>query len=88
MMISNNYVLVARHEEEKKEGFQAVEVQDNFVYKGKVLQVSEAPVFMGNRQVGPGDVILFAKYSPDTHLLDLEGDEVKFVSVKDILAVL
>ena len=88
MQISNNYILVEKVEEKPKDGFTTVDVQDNFVYQGKVIQIPEAPIFMGNKQVGVGDTILFAKYSPDTHEIDLEGKKVKFVAVSDILAVL
>lgn len=84
MQISNKYIVVEKLEEEVKEGFKTVDVQDNFVYKGRVTNVGEAPVFMGNKQVGLGDIVLFAKYSPDTH--EVEGK--KFVAVTDILAVL
>lgn len=88
MEISNNYVLVSKLEEKKEEGFQTVEVQDDFIYKGKVEKLPEAPVYMGNKAVTVGDVILFAKYSPDTHELEIEGVKKKFVSTRDILAVL
>ena len=88
MQISNKYIVVEKLEEEAKEGFKTVDVQDNYVYKGKVTHIPEAPVYMGNKQVIQGDTVLFAKYSPDTHEIDLEGKKVKFVSVSDILAVL
>lgn len=84
MQISNKYIVVEKLEEEAKEGFKTVEVQDNYVYKGKVTYLPEQPVFMGNQQVGIGSVVLFAKYSPDTH----EVEKMKFVAVSDILAVL
>ena len=88
MQISNKYIVVEKLQEEAKEGFKTVEVQDDYVYKGKVTHIPEAPVFMGNKQVTQGDTVLFTKYSPDTHEIDLEGKKVKFVSVSDILAVL
>jgi len=88
MQISNNYIVVTKLEEEAKEGFKAVEVQDNYVYKGKVTHIPEAPVYMGNKPVTVGDVVLFAKYSPDTHEIDVDGKKVKFVATNDILAVL
>jgi co-chaperonin GroES (HSP10) len=86
MQISNNYIAVERIEEEEKEGFQAVKVQDSSTYTGKVIHIPEAPVFLGNTPVVPGDTILFAKYSPDTHDIEHEGKKMKFVSVRDILA--
>lgn len=88
MQISNKYIVVEKIEEEAKEGFKTVEVQDSYVYKGKVTQVPETPVFMENRQVSNGDTVLFAKYSPDTHEIDLDGKKVKFVAINDLLAVL
>jgi len=88
MQVSNNYILVIKVPEETKEGFKTVDVQDNYVYMGKVKLIPEAPVFMGNKQVAPGDIVYFAKYSPDTHEIDLDGERVKFVAVSDILAVL
>lgn len=88
MQISNNYIVVEKLEEEIQEGFKTVEVQDNYVYKGKVTNLPEAPVHMGNSLVTLGDIVLFAKYSPDTHEIDLEGKKVKFVATSDLLAVL
>lgn len=86
MQVSNNYVAVEALEKPKAEGFAKVEVQDDFVYQGKVALVPEAPVYMGNTRIAPGDTILFAKYSPDTHEIEHEGRKLKFVSTKDILA--
>lgn len=88
MNISNNYILVEKLEEDVKEGFKTVDVQDDYVYKGKVIQVPVAPVYMGNDPLTVGNTVLFAKYSPDTHEIDLDGKKVKFVSTNDILAVL
>lgn len=88
MQISNLYVVVEKLEEEVKDGFKTVEVQDNFVSKGKITHLPEIPVHMTNRQVTLGDVVLFAKYSPDTHGIDIEGKKVKFVAITDLLAVL
>lgn len=88
MEISNKYVVVEKLGEESKEGFKAVEVQDSFVYKGRIIHVPEAPVYMGNERVGVGSTVMFAKYSPDTHEVDIDGKKLKFVAVNDILAVL
>lgn len=88
MKISINYIVVEKIVEEKKEGFQAVEVQDSFVYKGKVVNLPDPPVYIGNEQIKIGDVIMFAKYSPDTFEMEVEGQKVKFVNVSDILAIL
>ena len=78
------YIIVEKLEEKKGEGVQMVEVQDCFTYKGRVKQVPEIPVCVSNHQVTPGDIVIFAKYSPDTH--EIEKD--KFVKVEDILAVI
>lgn len=88
MQISNKYILVEKLEEEAKDGFKTVEVQDNFVYKGKITGLPEIPVYMGNTPVQIGQIVLFAKYSPDTHEIDLDGKKVKFVAISDLLAVL
>lgn len=89
MKISVNYVVVEKHEEPQAEGFQAVEIQDSFVYKGKIvdLPVSQ-PLFVGDDRLAKGDVIMFAKYSPDTVEIEHEGRKLKFVKVSDILAIL
>lgn len=88
MNISNNYIVVEKIEEPKNNGFQIVKVQDSSTFKGKIKFVPEIPVFLGNQRIVIGDVILFAKYSPNTH--DIEDDELKlkFVKTEDVLAVL
>ncbi len=86
MHISTKYIIVEKLEEEAKEGFQTVQVQDNFVYKGKVIQVPEQPAFIDNHQLESGDVVLFAKYSPDTHEIEHEDKKIKFIRVEDVLA--
>lgn len=86
MKVSNNYIAVEKIEEPATEGFQKVEVQDSFTYKGRVVEIPEAPVYMGNDRLVPGDCILFAKYSPDTHEIEEGGKKIKFVSTRDILA--
>jgi len=89
MNISNTRIVVERIEEEDKtEGFEIVNVQDAFIYKAKVVYLPEAPIFMGNEPVKVGDTILFAKYSPDTHEIELDGKKLKFIKVEDVLAVI
>lgn len=87
MIVSDNYVVVKKLEEEKKEGFVTADVVDNFLYKGVVENIPEAPVYMGNDKLQVGDVIMFAKYSPDTHEIELEDVRYKFIHKNDILAV-
>jgi len=86
MQVSNNYVVVEKIEPEVKEGFQTVDVIDESTFKGRVTHLPEAPVYLGNLPVQVGDAILFAKYSPDTHEIEVEGKKLKFVSTRDILA--
>lgn len=85
MKILGNRVLVSRIDEPKSEGFQTVEVQDSFVYKGKVEQLG-TEFSLGLDMTGM--TILFAKYSPDTQEIEHEGKKMKVVVVADILAVL
>lgn len=84
MSISSKYIVVSKVEEEVKEGFKVVEVQDDFVYKGKVDELPSVPVFLSDKQLAIGDVVMFAKYSPDTH----EIGKQKFVAIADLLKVL
>lgn len=89
MEISVNYCLVKKIEEPKSEGFQAVEIQDSFVYKGRIVKLpTSQPAFLGDRRLAEGDVVVFAKYSPDTIEIEFEGEKQKFVKLTDLLAVL
>lgn len=88
MQISNKYIAIEKVVEEEKEGFQAVQVQDSSTFKGRVIMIPECPVFMGNKQVAPGDIIYYAKNSPDTHEIEHDGKKIKFVAVADLLSVL
>ena len=89
MKISINYVVVEKFEEPVSEGFQAVEIQDSFVYKGKIVKLPETqPMYLGDDHLALGDVIIFAKYSPDTVEIEIEGKKLKFVKLTDVLAKL
>lgn len=88
MNIASDRVAVMKIEAEKKEGYQTVDVQNNSTYKGKIVLLPEAPMYVDNRQLVIGDVVLFAKYSPDTHDIEDKGNELKFVSTRDLLAVI
>lgn len=94
MYILGNRVLVSPVEKEKVEGFQTVQVQDSFVYMGKVEKLGQDVLNEDkhfNEELPPiriGDTIIFAKYSPDTHEIEHEGKKFKSVKVEDILAVL
>lgn len=95
MQILGDRVLVSRLEEEKKEGFQTVEIQDSFLYKGKVEQIGDAFVqelqWVGTQLAAPmlreGVIVYFAKYSPHTQEIDVEGKKMKVIRLEDIIAV-
>lgn len=96
MQIIGARVLVSKVEEEQTEGFKTVEVQDSFVYKGKVEQIgipalptwSEDAESVVYPSLTVGSVVIFAKYSPDTQELTHEGKTYKVVALEDILAVI
>lgn len=101
MKILGSRILVSKVEEEKKDGFQAVEVQDSFVNKGKIEQIGvpnmpDSSIAMtvpsnagvNHRLYNVGDIVLFAKYSPDTQEIEHEGQKLKVVKVEDVIAVL
>lgn len=89
LKILGNRVLVSKIEEEEKEGFQTVDVQDSFIYKGRVEQLGgeSGTVWTGTSIEEPslkeGCIVYFAKYSP--HTQDIEG--MKVVRLEDIIAV-
>lgn len=85
MKILGNRLLVKRCEEEVKEGFKTVDVQDNFVYKGVVVQTCLEAFKL---EINDGSIIIFTKYSPDTHEVDVKGEKMKIVELSDVLAVL
>lgn len=88
MQISYKYVVVEKYTEPKQDGFQVVEVTDNFVYKGQITHIPTAPAYVSDTQLKINDIILFAKYSPDTVEVDIKDKKVKFVRIEDILAIL
>ena len=85
MKLLNDRVLVSKVEEEKTGGFETVQVQDNFVGKGRIEQTSWPEKDLPYKI---GDIVLFAKYSPDTHEMKHEGVTYKIIAMSDILAVL
>lgn len=86
--INRKYTLIKKIQEPKQEGFATVDIQDSSIYKGEVHTIPETPVFVDNHQVLVGDIVQFAKYSPDTHEVDIDGVKMKMVKVEDILMVL
>ena len=97
MIILGDRILVSKIKEEKKEGeFQAVEVQDSFLYKGKVEQIGEKTRLMTFSETGTtiedypvkeGAIVLFAKYSPHTQMISVEGEHMKVIRAEDVIAV-
>ncbi len=99
MRILGNRVLVSPIEKEVQEGFQTVEVQDSFVYKGKVEQIGDER-YVYNTMLSSGStmsqedslvigaIIIFAKYSPDTQEIEHEGKKYKAVRIEDIMLTL
>ena len=92
MQILGQRLLVSRVEEEVKEGFQTVDVVDSFIYKGKIEQIGGDEIYpsstISQGRFNVGDIVLFAKYSPDTQEIDHDGKKMKIVSIDDILAIL
>lgn len=88
MSLSNKYILVSSVEEKPQEGFHAVKVEDSSIYKGIVKDVPDQPVFLSNHQLVKGDTVIFAKYSPNTHRIERDGEELKYIAVEDLLEVL
>jgi len=92
MKILGHRLLVSKVEEEKQEGFQAVAIQDNFIYMGKVEQIGDYGDFFNGTSIqkapiSEGSIVLFAKYSPDTQEIDHEGKKMKIINIDDVLAV-
>lgn len=85
MKILGNRVLVARIPKEKKEGFEQVDVQDDFIYRGKVVGLGQDNPNAPFPSIG--DTVLFAKYSPDTHEVKIGDETFKSVALADILVI-
>ena len=98
MKILGNRLLVSKVEEPEVEGFKTVDTQDSFIFKGKVEQLgSGIPNLCLNKTDGSlteylspqiDEIVLFAKYSPDTQEIDHEGKKMKIISVDDVLSIL
>lgn len=83
MKILGNRVLVKREPVVEAGGFEQVKAMDQFISRGVVYKVGVDAI-----NIDEGSVIVFAKFSPDTHTIELEGEEYKAVAVSDIIAVL
>lgn len=96
MFINSNYVLLKKVSEPVAEGFQAVEVQDDFIVKGEIIKLPDEPKYLDSHVLSVGEHVLFMKYSPDTIEVELphdigttpKGEKVKFVRAVDLLAVI
>ncbi len=82
--ISSYYIVVEKVIEPPAEGYQTVAVQDSSIYKGRIVELPDSPIYISNHKLELGDVVIFAKYSPDTH----EIEDKKFVRAEDLLKVL
>ncbi len=95
MKILGNRILIKRIKEEQKEGFNAVKVQDSFLYKGEVVLVGDGAIHSQTllstpvtNNINISDTVLFAKNLPYTESVDVDGEIMKIVRIEDILAVL
>jgi len=99
MIILGDRLLVSKVEKEEKEGFQTVEVQDSFLYKGRIEAIGDGcetatPIWNGTNltEIKPsfviGDIVLFAKYSPHTQTIPVGESDMKIIRMDDVLAVL
>lgn len=96
MRILGNRILITKLEEEKKEGFQTVDTQDSFLYKGKIEMVGDIHFASSDGRGAErikealviGETVIFTKYSPDTQTIPYNGGEAKIISIDDVLAVL
>lgn len=85
MKILGNRVLVSQVIPPSSDtGFKTVEVQNDFIYKGKVEQVN----FIHISGLKVGDVVLFARNSPDTQDVEEDGKKLKVINFDDIISIL
>ena len=83
--LSNKYIVVEKFVPPKKEGeFEVAQVMGDEVYKGIIVELPEIPVYLGNRQLVIGDLVIFAPHSPDTFTIEKQ----KFVRSEDLLKCL
>jgi len=86
--LNSNYVLVKKIEKPKEDGFTTVEVQDDFVYKGEIVQLPSQTMYVDNTVLVDGMRVFFGKYAPDSHEVKLDGVEYRCVHIKNILGIL
>lgn len=83
MKLLGNRVLVKREPKAETTGFAEVKAIDDFTCRGIVHGVGDEVELA----VSPGDIVLFAKFSPDTFTVDFDGEDMKSVLVSDIIAI-
>jgi len=85
MNILGDRVLLERVEKDTSGGFAEVKAIDDFTSNGRIVQVGED---VEHIRLIEGAEVIFAKFSPDTHTVSIEGKEMKTVAVSDIIAIL
>ena len=87
--ILGNRILLSKVEVPETDGFKAVEIQDDFVFKGKVEQIGiELDEVVKTLGLNLGDTVMFRKYSPDTEDVEIEGKKMKVVDLEDVIAII
>lgn len=81
--LNNKYIVVERFIKPSEGEFETVQAIGDEVYRGKVVELPEIPIFLDNYQLKLGDVVIFAPHSPDTFLVE----DKRFVKVEDLLKV-
>lgn len=74
----NGYVLVKKVQENNTDGLQFAQALESFIYEGEVVQSSHF-------EVSEGDVIYFLKHSGEE--IPVNGENMKFIQFKDIIAI-
>lgn len=88
MDLLGNRVLVRREPEAKSEGFQAVKAVDDFTSRGVIAGIGdEVDTVRQGRRIEVGQTVVFARFSPDTHTVQVDGEDMKSVLVSDIIAI-
>lgn len=86
----NGYVLVKKPTETKTEGLQIAQALDSFIYQGEVVQASPELEVIENRipitgRLKVGDIIYFLKHAGES--IPVDGEDMKFIQYKDIIAI-
>ena len=71
---------------------QVLEAQTSFIYKGKIEQVGDqswgTSTISTQSKFEIGQIVLFAKYSPDTQEIEHQDVKMKIIRTQDVLAIL